>query len=170
VPPVITIDGGPSVTTHDPTPTITGTSDVAPVTPVTPTLPLTPAPDCRSTFNAVATTAVTRSSSQTITGPTLSLGTKVTAPAAGCIVATASGTVKIGGIARAMSLTTATTALHTGRSATLRLILKGNKRAAKAASAKFKAVARTGTKVIATITIADAAGHTRIIKRRVTLT
>ena len=30
VPPVITIDGGSSVTTNDPTPTIAGTSDVAP--------------------------------------------------------------------------------------------------------------------------------------------
>ena len=27
--PVVTIDGGPSVTTNDPTPTIAGTSDVA---------------------------------------------------------------------------------------------------------------------------------------------
>ena len=32
--PVITIDGGPSVTTNDPTPTISGTSDVAPGTTV----------------------------------------------------------------------------------------------------------------------------------------
>ncbi|HEX5927669.1 MAG TPA: ice-binding family protein, partial [Baekduia sp.] len=32
VPPIITIDGGPSVTTNDPTPTIGGTSDVAPGT------------------------------------------------------------------------------------------------------------------------------------------
>ena len=32
VPPVITIDGGSSVATNDPTPTITGTSDVAPGT------------------------------------------------------------------------------------------------------------------------------------------
>ena len=30
--PVVTIDGGPSVTTNDPTPTISGTSDVAPGT------------------------------------------------------------------------------------------------------------------------------------------
>ena len=28
--PVVTIDGGPSVTTNDPTPTIAGTSDAAP--------------------------------------------------------------------------------------------------------------------------------------------
>ncbi len=32
VPPVVTLDGGPSVTTNDPTPTIAGTSDVAPGT------------------------------------------------------------------------------------------------------------------------------------------
>ena len=30
--PIVTIDGGPSVTTNDPTPTIAGTSDVAPGT------------------------------------------------------------------------------------------------------------------------------------------
>jgi hypothetical protein len=37
---------------------------------------------------------------------------------------------------------------------------------------KLRAVARTGTKVIATITIkvADAAGHTRVVTRTVTLT
>jgi len=32
VPPVVTLDGGPSVITNDPTPTIAGTSDVAPAT------------------------------------------------------------------------------------------------------------------------------------------
>jgi Ice-binding-like/Bacterial Ig-like domain len=32
VPPVVTLDGGPSLITHDPTPTIAGTSDVAPGT------------------------------------------------------------------------------------------------------------------------------------------
>jgi Ice-binding-like/Bacterial Ig-like domain len=166
---------GPTLTPVTPPPVTdtSATSIPSSVTPVAPTtLPLVPAPDRRSTFNAVATTTVTRNTRQTIKGSTLSIGTRVTAPAGGRIVATASGTVKIGGIAHAITLTTATTALHAGRSATLSLIPKGTNEAANAAVTRLKAIARTGKKVIATITIkiADAAGHTRTITRTVTLT
>jgi hypothetical protein len=101
----------------------------------------------------------------------LSIGTTVTAPTGGRIVATASGTVKIAGRARGITLTTATTTLHAGRSATLRLAPKGNEKAAEAASARLATVARTGKKIRATITITivDTDGHTRAIKRTVTL-
>jgi hypothetical protein len=162
---------GPTLTPVTPTP-VTPTPATPTPSPVTPTRPLTPAPDRRSTFNAVATTTVTRDTTQKIKGATLSIGTRVTAPTGGGIVATASGTVKIAGIARAITLTTVTTALRAGGSATLKIIPKGNKRAAKAAFTKLKTVARTGKKVIATITIkvADSAGHTRVVTRRVTLT
>ena len=167
---------GPTLTPVTPTPLtptpITPTPSTPTPSPVTPTHPLTPAPDRRSTFNAVATTTVTRNTSQAMKGSTLSIGTRVTAPAGGRIVATASGTVKIAGIARAITLSTATTALGAGRSATLNLIPKGNRNAAKAAVTRLRSAARTGRKVIATITIklADAAGHTRVITRTVTLT
>jgi hypothetical protein len=159
----------PPATDTPVTPTPAG---VTPATPAAPTRPLVPAPDLRSTFNAAATTTVTPSTTQTIRGSTLSVATTVTAPAGGRIVATARGTVRIAGHIRRIGLTTTTTALRAGRSATLRLIPKGTAKAARATVARLKAVASTGTKVIATITItiADAAGHTRTVTRTVTLT
>jgi hypothetical protein len=142
------------------------------LSPSTPDLSLAPAPDRNATFNAVAATTVSASSRQTIKGTMLSIGTKVTAPVGGAIVATASGTVRIAGIAHAITLTTATTALHAGQSATLKLTSTGSKKASRAAFAMLEALARTGKSVIATITIriADVAGHTRIVRRTVTLT
>ncbi len=154
-------------TTVTPTP-----STVTPVTPVTPTRPLTPAPDRRGGFNAVATTTVTRDTTQKLAGATISIATRVTAPVGGRIVATASGTVKIAGIARPIRLTTVTTAIRAGRRASLKIIPTGSRRAVKAAFTKLRASVRTGKKVIATITIriADPAGHTRVVTRTVTLT
>ena len=162
---------GPTLTPVTPA-LVTPTPSTPTPSPVTPTHPLTPAPDRRSTFNAVATTTVTRNTSQAMKGSTLSIGTRVTAPAGGRIVATASGTVKIAGIAGAITLSTTTTALGAGRSTTLNLIPKGTRNATKAAVRKLTAAAGTGKKVIATITIkiADAVGHTRIVTRTVTLT
>jgi hypothetical protein len=137
---------------------------------VLPTPRLTPAPK-RRTLDAVATTTVTGNARQTMKGPKLSIGTTVTAPAGGRIVATARGTVRLGRSTRAISLTTARTALHAGRSTTLRLVPRGTAKAAGAACARLAAALRTGTSAIATITItiADAAGHTRIVTRTVTL-
>ncbi len=163
--------GGAGPTVPPVTPPAAGdTSTTPPAVPVapTPTPALVPAPDRRSPVDAVTTTTVTGNARQTITGPALSIASTVTAPAGGRIVATASGTVRLAGSARAIALTTARIVVQAGRSATLRLALKGNR---KAAVARLRAVARTGKKVVATITItiADAAGHTRTVRRTVTL-
>ncbi|HEX5924690.1 MAG TPA: ice-binding family protein [Baekduia sp.] len=243
--PVVTIDGGSSVMTNDPTPTIAGTSDVAPgtvvrvavdsrtltalvqyggwwnvtatpvgegtwpvvasapdlagnvgsarqtltiathppagsgeagqtatpVQSVAPSVAPTPAQAARST-NAVAKAAVARRGSQKVKGSSLSIGTKVTAPTDGPVVATASGTVNIKGVVRAVKLTSATAWVLAGGSVTLELRPKGTRKAATAALLKIKQATKKGTQVTATITVklVDAAGNTREVTRTVKLT
>lgn len=150
--------------------TVTPLPSVVPV--VTPVPAPLPAAGGGGLVNAVATTTVARDASQTVKGAVLSIGTKVTAPAKGAVVVTATGTVKIKGVKKAIQLTSATVRIAAGRTLTLKLKPKGTKKAAKAAFKKIKAAVRKGKKVTATITvkIVDAAGNTRRFKRTVKLT
>ncbi len=145
---------------------------VAPVQSVAPATVPTPAPGRGRSINAVATTTIARGASQKVKGSSLSIGTKVTAPADGPVVATARGTVKIKGVKHAVKLTSATATVAAGQSATLRLEPKGAKKAAKAAFLTIKKATRKGVEVTATITvkIVDAAGNTRAVTRTVKLT
>lgn len=131
-----------------------------------------PTPGAGGPINAVAKTTVARDGSQKVKGSSLSIGTKVTAPAEGPVVATASGTVKIKGVKKAIKLTSATATVAAGQSVTLKLKPKGADKAASAAFKKIKTAAKKGKKVTATITvkIVDAAGNTRYVKRMVKLT
>ena len=65
----------------------------------------------------MAATTVTRAGSQKAGVFSLSIGTKVTAPARGRIVATATGTVRITGSKQAIRLSPTTVAVAAGRSA-----------------------------------------------------
>ena len=123
-------------------------------------------------IDAAAKATIARSGGQRVKGSSLSIGTKVTAPASGRIVATANGTVKINGVKRAIKLTSATARIAAGRSATLTLKPKGTKKASTAAFEKIRTAAKRGRRVTATITIeiVDAANHTRSVKRTVKLT
>ena len=118
-------------------------------------------------IGAAARTTVAGSGSQKVKGTSLSIRTKVHAPAGGRITATARGTVKIKGIKKALKLTTATAKVASGRSATLTLRLKP-----KSAFRRIRTAVRRRAKVTATITvrIVDAAGNARIVKRTVRLT
>jgi hypothetical protein len=123
-------------------------------------------------LDAVTRTRVAPDSSQKMVGPTLSIGTRVTAPTGGRVVVTARGTVKITGVRKAISLTTRTRSLAAGRSTTLTLTPKGARKAGTATLAKLEAAVRAGKKVSATVTltIADTAGNTRVAERKVQLT
>jgi hypothetical protein len=138
---------------------------------VTPILSVPPSITPGPSIDAVAGTAVARDSTQAIRGSSLSIGTKVTAPAAGRVVATANGAVKIEGVKKAIKLTNSSAAVAAGQSTTLKLKPKGTTRAAKAAFAKIKTAVISGKKVTAaiTVTIVDAAGNTREFKRTVKL-
>jgi hypothetical protein len=139
-------------------------------TPLAPVATATPTPTPATTVAAQATVA--RSSSQRITGSSLTIGTKVTAPTGGRVTATAKGTITIKGLKATIKLTTTTTKLAAGHSATLELKPSGTTKAAKAAFARIKAAAQAHKSVTTsiTITITDATGHTRAIKRTVKLT
>jgi hypothetical protein len=123
-------------------------------------------------ISSVAKTTVTRSARQNVKGSSLSIGTKVTAPADSRVVATASGTVRIKGVKAAVRLTSATATALAGQSATLMLKPKGAEKAAKAAFLKIKNATRNSVEVTATITVklVDAAGNTREVTRMVKLT
>ena len=123
-------------------------------------------------INAATDTKVTHDSSQKLVGSTLSIGTKVTAPAGGRVVVTANGTVKIKGVRKAVRLTTATASLAAGTSRTLRIAPKGTRNAIKTTLAKLKAALRSRKTVtaIVTISIVDSARHTRVVTRTVQLT
>ena len=123
-------------------------------------------------LSAVTETTVAPDVSQKITGSVLSIATKVTAPASGAVLVTASGSVKIKGVKKAIKLTTTTVRVAAGHSLTLKLKPKGSKKAVKAAFKKIKAAVKKGKRVTATITlkIVDAAGNTRTVKRTVKLT
>jgi hypothetical protein len=134
--------------------------------------PPAPGPPTAAPFNAAAMATVARGARQRVRGFPLRIGTRVTAPAQGLVIATANGTVKIRGLARAIRLTRATRTAAAGRSATPTLRPRGALTAARAAFRKIKAATARGTRVTATITIrlVDAAGHTRVVRRTVRLT
>ena len=138
----------------------------------TPTPTASAAPGTGGPTSLVSTTTVARDASQRVAGSALSIGTKLTAPAKGRVVATATGTVKIQGVRKAIRLTTVTQTVAAGQTLTLKLKPKGTRRAVKAAFKKIKTAVRRGRKVTATITvkIVDAAGHARTVKRTVRLT
>jgi hypothetical protein len=123
-------------------------------------------------LNLAARSTVARIERHRVRGASLSIGTKVTAPAEGRIVATASGTVKITGATKTIELTRATVTVLAGHSATLQLRPKGAAKAAMAAFTKIKKATRTGVRVTATITvrIIDAEGNVREVTRTVKLT
>jgi hypothetical protein len=123
-------------------------------------------------FDAAADTKVTHNSSQKLVGSTLSIGTKVTAPAGGRVVVTAKGTVKIKGGRKAIRLTTTTASLAAGKSTTLKLTPTGTRKAVRKTLARLKAAVKANKTVTATVTlkIVDAAGHARFVARTVQLT
>jgi hypothetical protein len=150
---------------------VTGTGQtVAPVVAVT-SVP-TPGAGVGSRTTVAATTTVARDTSQKVRSFPLSIGTKVTASAAGRVVAAANGTVKIKGVKKAIRLTNATATIAAGQSKTLKLRPKGTKQAVTAAFKKIKTATRNGKKVTATITVKviDDAGNAREVKRTVKLT
>jgi hypothetical protein len=130
-----------------------------------------PGPDGGS-FNAVGGTTVTPDGTQKVKGLSLAIGTKVTAPAGGRVVATANGIVTIEGVRKAIRLTTVTTALAAGQSTSLKLVPNGTRKTARAALRKVKSAVKAGKQVTARIRvkIVDAAGHVRAVTRTVTLT
>ena len=147
----------------------------APTPAPTPTPTPTPKPPTRAdrtgSSNAVARATVARNGRQRIKGSALWIGTKVSAPGEGRVVAIASGTVKIKGAGKAIRLTSATATIAAGRSAMLKLKPRGAKKAAKAAFKKINTAVKKGRKVTASITVklVDAAGNERAVKRTVKL-
>ena len=140
--------------------------------PTTPLVtPTSPAPNTGPTSTA-ATTVVARDATQKLAGSTVSIATKVTAPAKGWVVVTASGRVRIAGVRKAIKLTTTTTKVPAGRTLMLKLKPKGSKKTAAAAFKRIKTAVDKGKKVTAAITlkIVDAAGNRRTAKRTVKLT
>ncbi|MDP9259627.1 MAG: Ig-like domain-containing protein [Actinomycetota bacterium] len=139
---------------------------------IAPILAVLPSITQRPSINAVAGTTVTRDGTQQVTGSSLWIGTKVTAPATGRVVATANGTVKIKGVSYTIELTHATAAIAAGQSTTLKLRPMGTTRAVRAAFAKIKTAVEARKSVAATITVGvvDTAGNTREFKRTVKLT
>jgi hypothetical protein len=136
-----------------------------------PAAPAPPAPTAGPTSVAGAT-IVAPALAQRVNGLSLSIATKVTAPAKGRVVATATGLVRIQGVAKAIRLTSPKMTIGAGRSATLKLKPKGTKSVARAAFKRIKKAVMAGKKVTATITIrvVDTAGHVRVVKRTVKLT
>ena len=166
---------------HPPAPA--GPGPIAPVAqPFDPALVLTPsspqaptpptAPGGGSGLEQLATTTITPDGVQKLAGAALSIGTKVTAPAGTSLTVTAHGRVRIAGVAKTIMLTTRTRVLAAGRSGTLKIAPVGTARAARATCARIRAAIAHGKKVTATITLTlvDAAGHTRVVRRLVELT
>jgi hypothetical protein len=119
-----------------------------------------------------ATTMVASDPTQKLARSMLSIATKVTAPAKGAVVVTASGWVRIAGVRKAIKLRTTTTKVPAGKTLTLKLKPMGTTKVATAAFKKIKTAVNKGKKVTATITlkIVDAAGNRRTVKRTVKLT
>ena len=134
--------------------------------------PSTPAPTGGGVVDAAAATTIARGGRQVVQRSALSVGLAVTASAQGRVVATASGTVKIKGVAKGLALARATASIAAGRSTTVRLRLAGSRSAVRAAFRKIKTAVAAGTQVSARITIriVDAAGHAREVRRTVRLT
>jgi len=122
--------------------------------------------------SAVNKTIVAGTATQKVAGSVLSIATKVTAPAKGGVTVTASGTVKIKGVKKAIKLAGKTVKLAAGKSLMLKLKPAGSKKVAGAALKRIKTAVRKGKKVTATITlkIVDRAGNKRTVKRTVKLT
>ncbi|MDP1847761.1 MAG: ice-binding family protein [Solirubrobacteraceae bacterium] len=149
-----------------------GAPAVTPAPATTPFVtPATPPSAAGGPTSAAATTTVARNATQKVAGAALAIATRVTAPAKGSVVVTASGTVKIAGVRKVIRLTTKTTRVPAGKTLTLKLKPRGSKAVAAAASRKIKAALKKGKKVTATITlkISDAAGARRTVKRTVKL-
>jgi hypothetical protein len=143
------------------------------LTPDLPPSPFTaPPPAAAGSVAAPPTATIAGGDSQRVRGSSLWIGTRVTAPATGRVVVTASGTVRIGRVGKAIRLTTVRTAIAAGRSATLKLRPKGTPTAVRAALVAIKAAAAAGRGVTAriTVTIVDAAGGIRKVGRTVRLT
>ena len=146
---------------------------VLPLTPSSPQAPPPPStPGGGDGVEQLATTTITPDGAQKLAGATLSIGTKVTAPAGTSLTVTARGKVKIAGVAKTIKLTTRTRMLAAGRSATLTIAPAGTPRAARVALTRFGRRSGTASSVSATITLTlvDTAGHTRTVRRRVELT
>jgi Bacterial Ig-like domain len=138
----------------------------------TPAPPATPPPGTGGLIDAVTGTTVARSATQKVHGFPLMIQTKVTAPANGPVVATATGTVRIDGVKPSIRLTTASIAIDAGRSATLKLRPKGSNRAVASTFRTIRAATRRHRKVTATITVrlVDAGGRAGTVTRTVKLT
>ena len=121
---------------------------------------------------AAAESAVAPSGTRKLKPASLWIGTKITAPAAGRVIATATGTVKIKGVKKTIRLNRVQRTVAAGRSATLKLKPKGAKRVSAAAFARIKRAVKQGKQVTATIrvTLVDGAGHSRKVKWTVKLT
>ena len=158
---------GETAATPTPAPAITPL-----VTPAPAPTTQAPAPGAGSATSAAAATTVAPNARQKVAGSLLSIGTRVTAPAKAAVVVTASGTVRIRGVKRAIRLTSRTVKVAAGRTLTLKLKAKGSRKVARAAFKKIRAAVKKGKKVTATIklTIVDAAGNKRSVKRIVKLT
>jgi hypothetical protein len=244
-PPLVTIGGGATVTTNDPTPTITGTTDAdagtivhvaigtqnrttlvqadhtwdvtattladatrtvtasvsdaagnegsdtqsliidtavpaatsaggsPPLAPAAVAPPVIAPPASTSPLTtAAAESAVAPSGTRKLKRAALWIGTKVTAPPAGRVIATASGTVRIKGVKRAIKLNRVTRTVAAGGSATLKLRPKGAKRVSAAAFNRIKRAVKHGRLVTATIRVRldDGRGTVHTVKRVVKLT
>ena len=143
-----------------------------PVQSVAPSAVPTPEQDRSRSINAVATTVIALAAGQKVKGSSLSIRTRLTAPADGAVVATARGTLRIEGARKAVRLTGATATVPAGQSTTLTLRATGTKKAARAAFQRIRSATRKGAEVTATITVRllDAAGNTREVTRMVKLT
>jgi hypothetical protein len=143
-----------------------------PVQSVAPSAAPTSASDRGRSVNAVATTTIASAAIQKVTGSSLSIRTKLTAPARGTVVATARGILRIKGVKKAVRLTSATATVRAGQSVTLTLKAQGAKKAARAAFLRIRTATGNGAEVTATITVklVDPAGNTREVTRTVQLT
>jgi len=140
---------------------------------VPPDVPVTAPPSSSSVLTtAAAESAVAPSGSRKLKRASLWIGTKVTAPAAGRVIATATGAVRIKGVKKAIKLSRVTKTVAAGQSATLKLKPKGAKRVSASKFNKIKRAVEQGMRVTATIQVklVDAHGTTRTVKRTVRLT
>jgi hypothetical protein len=131
----------------------------------------TPSPVSVPGTSAAGRAVVARSARQRLRGTRLSIATKVRAAAAGRLVVTVRGSVRIAGQRRAVRLTTATSRIAAGRSAAATVRPKGTKAVAAAAFRRIRTAVRRGRAVTATLTVrvVDAAGNVRTVKRTVRL-
>ena len=163
----LTIDTTPTAVTPPPAAPVTSAPPAAPIAPV-----IAPPASTTTLTTAAAESAVAPSGKRKLKRAALWIGTKVTAPPSGRVIATASGSVKIKGVKTAIKLKRVTRTVAAGRSATLKLKPKGAKTVSAAAFNRIKRAVRQGKRVTATISVklVDANGHARTVKRTVKLT